>query len=248
MIIFSYDCGTRKLGFCCIEINTNWRADISLIIQQINNFYADTSLNKTDTIAKIKSILEKTNSILDSMFKIIYMNVFDLIPDEPITPANHIKIVQSMKYLLQCLDAQLPKPDVVLIEHQMKKNGKTNEISHYLEMYYMPIGRDTLLTYTLPNYPIDDSKIISNGSITPRVLLIGCSVKNSIDIDTINGKYSKFAMKYNDNYTANKEHCNYNFRYFLSAWDVKLYTKESTRDIADAFMQAYAWAINNKYI
>jgi hypothetical protein len=210
--------------------------------------YLNTTLNKTDTITTIKSILINIDKLLDTIFKIVYMNVFDLIPDEPITPANHIKIVQSMKYLLQCLDIQLPKPDVVLIEHQMKKNGKTNEISHYLEMYYMPIGQDTLLTYTLPNFPIDDSKIILNSSVIPKVLLIGGSVKNSYDIDTVNGKYSKFTMKYNDDYTANKEHCNYNFRYFLSAWDVKLYTKESTRDIADAFMQAYAWCKLQKYI
>ena len=126
MIIFSYDCGTRKLGFCCIEINTNWRHESANIIEQINKFHQNKSLNKAEAINELKAIFTQTEKILDSIFKIIYMNVFDLIPDEKITPANHIKIVQSLKYLLNCFDVQLPKPDVVLIEHQMKKNGKTN--------------------------------------------------------------------------------------------------------------------------
>ena len=248
MIIFSYDCGTRKLGFCCIEININWRADIAVIIEQINKFHANKTLNKNETITELKNILIQTEKLLDSIFKIIYMNVFDLIPNEEITPANHIKIVQSLKYLLKCLDLQLPNPDVVLIENQMKKNGKSNEISHYLEIYYMPIGIDTCLTYTLTDYPIDDKKVISKSVDKPEVYMIGCSVKNSYNIDKIDGKYSRFIMKYADKYNANKEHCNYNFKYFLRADGIILNTKESTRDVADAFMQAYAWSINKRYI
>ena len=243
MIIYSFDCGTRKLGFCCIEVNTNWRNELAVEIKSLRNIYK----NSID-LSEIKKALGKIEKLLDTMFKIVYMNVFDLLPNEPINAANHTKVVQNVKYLLNCLSHQLPKPDTVLIEFQMKKNGKTNKISDYLEMYYMPLGDDSCITYMLDEYPIDDSKVVASSSTKPAVHLIGCSLKNSHSIDKIGGKYQKFLLRYNDNYTANKEHCNYNFKYFLSAWNINISTKDSTRDIADAFMQAFAWCIKQQYI
>ena len=129
----------------------------------------------------------------------------------------------------------------------MKKNGKSNGVSHFLEMYYMPIGYDAGFTYTLNDFPLGDAKNVVETD-KPAIHLIGCSLKNSYDIDAIGGKYNVFARKYNDNYTANKEHCVYNFRYFCGKHGINLNTKESVRDIADAFMQAYSWAKKEKII
>jgi hypothetical protein len=242
MIIYSFDSGTRKLGFCCVETNNNWKPEISTLMGELTEFYNNKKMSKEENIVEIHKILTKTTTLLDSLFKIVYMNVFDLMPNEEITSKNHNKIVQSLKYLLTCLSYQLPKPDIVLIEHQMKKNSKTNRITDYVEMFYTPIGSDAYITYTLPNYPIID---INTCIDTPTVHIVGCSIKNSRNIDHVNGTYAKFIMKYNSSYTANKEHCNYNFKYYLSLRGVKLDTKESTRDIADAFMQAYAWYMNS---
>jgi hypothetical protein len=246
MIIYSFDCAVRKLGFCCISINTNWRIEMGEHIDRLNEFYANTTMSKEETMSEIHTILTQINELLNSMLKIVYVNVFDLLPGEVINAKTRPKYVQSLKYLLKSLKHQLPAPDVVLIENQMKKNGKSNGIAHDLEMYYMPVGVDATLTYTLTEYPIIESKI--KEKTKPAVYMLGCSLKNSYDIDKINGKFNIFAQRYNDNYTINKEHCNYNFKYFCKTYNIKLNTKESTRDMADAFMQAYAWAHREKLI
>lgn len=234
MIIFSFDCAIKNLGFCCIEINTNWRNDVSDLIKKINEFYE----TPNNVLGSINELLSQSNKIVDSIFNIKYMNIFNLVTNEKVKEVKYSNIVKRLKYVLFCINKQLPIPDVVLIEHQMKINDKSRGISRYIEEFYSPM--EPVFSTIIPEFELKHCDFIQTKT---KVVVITPLLKNAYQTDpTINGGYQKFIEKYS-NYRANKLHCTHNFIHFLKIKGLSGLVKDINKldDVADAFMQAYSW-------
>jgi hypothetical protein len=257
MIIYSFDCAIKNLGICCIEIDENWREKIADIINELNNFYNNVS-SKAVFYEQSKDILTKINNILDNIFIIKFLNIIDLVPEGKVATKTSKDILRRLKYTLYCLDKQLPKPDVVLIEHQMSQNDKARGISRYIESHYSPKiddadGFDDSITFAIPAYPLIAADIPEVELKQKKVVhVLPATLKNSYDIDIKSklGSYSYYIEKYT-NYIANKKHSTYNFKYFMECRGLSKQLENIPNkldDIADAFMMAYAWSIHNKLI
>jgi hypothetical protein len=243
MIVYSFDCAVKNLGFCCIEINEKWKEDLPNIILTVTNMYVG---DDTLTIENIKNVLDNVDKFISNILVIKYMNIFNLSPNVKQSEWIFSEIVVRLKYLLYCLEKQLPRPDHVLIEHQMNINDKSRGISKYIEEYYVPIDSESgKIEYALTSYPLvftespKNEKIIQIHNISP-------GAKNKYQTDPIKGGYHNFIKDFKKNYDINKKHSIYNFVYFvkvfntLNTLDVTS-VKHKLDDVADAFMQCLAW-------
>lgn len=247
MIIFSFDCAIKNLGFCCLEINDNWREQTEIIIKSIQKFYEKPGSNPLN---QMRTLIQESDQLVNSILTIKYMNIFDLAAEGNVRNTKYSEVVKRLKYILYCLEQQLPNPDVVLIEYQMNINDKARGISRYIEEYYLPIGNiDATITYAMNFYPLIASDLPTN--IPDRkIYTITASLKNAYQTDpSIKGSYQSFIEKYNRNYDANKAHTTYNFLYFLETRNLSHVVENIPNkldDISDAFMQAYSWCKLNK--
>ena len=151
MIIYSFDCAIKNLGFCCIQVDNEWRDKIDKLINEVDNFYDNQPESKEEIIKQIYNILKNSDQILSDQFKILYINVFDLVPFNKAKSIKFGDILKRLKYVVYCLEKQLPPPDVVLIEYQMNINDKSRGISRYIEEHFTPIGVDDELDNHLNN-------------------------------------------------------------------------------------------------
>jgi hypothetical protein len=67
------------------------------------------------------------------------MNVLDLYPDRKVKTIDKIDTTRRLKTLLCTMDEQLPKPDLVLIEYQMKQNDITRLMSAQILYHYSDV-------------------------------------------------------------------------------------------------------------
>ncbi len=244
MIIYSFDCAIKNLGFCCIEVNTNWRNDVAKNIKDIETFYADSlDENPLDTM---HNLVTKSEKIVNSILDIKYMNIFDFAAEGCVRDVKFTEVVKRLKYILFCLETQLPKPDVVLIEYQMNVNDKARGIARYIEEYFLPIGgTDATITYAMDAYPLIDADIPATLAKNTVIHMVPPNIKNAYQVDSSpKGGYQAFIVKHNRAYDANKAHTTHNFKYFLETRglsDVIKGIPNKLDDIADAFMQAYGW-------
>lgn len=245
MIILGFDCAIKNLGICCIEVNDNWRNEVAEIISELNEFYA--SMNKYSDksifLDKVKEIFIRIGNLLDSIFHIRFLNIIDLIPGKKVLAVKYKDILKSLKYTLYCLDKQLPKPDKVLIENQMNINDKARGISRYIEEFYTDISDiDVNITYAIGSYPVKVYKPIKTKPCD--VVIVAPTLKNGYKTDpSESGDYATYIAKYS-NYTANKKHTTWNFKYFMETFGKKEELNSVNNkldDISDAFMMTYAW-------
>jgi len=252
MIVFSFDCAIKNLGFCCIEIDLNWESKIKELTKELLNFYK-TYDSHEDPLAFIKNILTRIDNVLDNAFKIKYMNIIDLVPEGRAKDTKFTEVVKRLKYILYCLQQQLPTPDFVLIEYQMNANDKSRGISRYIEEYFLPLGNtDATITYAMTAYPLNAIDIPLNLASDTKIYIVTPNLKNSYQVSSLESlNYQTFIEKYNRNYDANKAHAVSNFEYFISSRNLDHTIKKIPNkldDIADAFMMAYSWARHEKYI
>lgn len=253
MIIYSFDCAIRNLGFCCLKLNDNWRAEMANLILELNTFYDNSPDSKKEFLSQAYVILKKIDNLLSSILEIVYINVFDLIPGEKINAKSQRKILQNLKYVMYCLEQQLPLADVVLIEYQMNINDKSRGISRYIEDYYIPmeVDSDAKISYGLKHFPLI---AVNLPELKHRceVNIVSPSLKNAYNIDTsLEGEYSTFVEKYSKQYDANKAHSKHHFKYYLKIHNLSHIIddcKNKLDDLADAFMMAYTWCKLNKLI
>ncbi len=246
MIIFSFDCAIKNLGFCCLEINTDWKDQNEELIEEIYKFYDRIEeFDNKALLDEMRTLADKADALVESILSIKYLQIFDLVSDHKVKEVSYSEIVKRLKYILYCLGKQLPEPDVVLIEHQMHINDKARGISRYIEDYYTPVQKiKAPMTYAIEAYPLLEDDLTG---VEPncKVYCVGPSLKNSYQTDPSKaGSYQRFIEKYNSNYAANKAHAVYNFKYFLKTRDLDDVIKginNKLDDISDAFMQAYAW-------
>ena len=252
MIIYSYDCAIKNLGFCCIEIDDLWKDKISVQIEEIKKIRETSNISKKVFIKKADTALQNILKILNGSFKLIYVNTFNLIKDKKVKEVKYTDIAKKLKYLLHSIDAQLPTPNYILIENQMSPNDKARGILRYLEDHYLPLEKpEDEIQFAIKDYPLNFIDVPdAKNAVRKNIVCINPNLKNCYSIDkSDNGKYSYYIRKYS-NYTANKKHTTHNFKYYMEKTgnSKKIKTKTKLDDAADAFMMAYSWAVYEEYI
>jgi len=223
MIVFSFDCAIKNFGICCVKVNMNWKNEVSIINEQIENIIIDfnnkkISSNEFITITKQK--LNEINNILNNVFKILFVNKVDISADKCI----------GTKTLLKDLE-KIATPDVVLIENQWCINDKSKAVAHYIEMFYADIDS----SYVIYAIPFDtENRLPEKKTI---IKTIQPSLKNCFDMDK---SYTKESFKKMASYRANKKHSVVNFKYYCQLFKHKINIKKID-DIADAFMMFYGY-------
>lgn len=239
-IIAGFDCAIKNLGICYIEYNDEWKNDIDSVGMALVNLYKqahtfDNELFMTKAIV----IINRLNDILNSIIKIIYLNVIDLVPGVPSKKATMLQRTKSLKALLHALDKKI-KPDIVLIEYQMRQNDISRAISHQILYHYADFDNCDVKCFVKSDQIDLQSNIVKN----IEAELCGTTIKNSYAL-TEKGEYTNFIERYT-NYTANKKHTDFNFKYFIKLfapdrYDEIMNLKNKTNDIADAFMMIFGW-------
>lgn len=166
--------------------------------------------------------LYKINSIdydnLNDFITPIAMNVYDLDPTKTAKEMNINDKAIALKKILTEFDEHINNNKIiVLIEYQMNANYMSNSIYNMIIYHYA--GRADIHTV----FP---------------------SLKNSIYMHK-NLKLSSFLATANTNYAANKDHCKYNFLYFIFIFGyadmIKHIKQKNLDDISDTFMQCLAF-------
>lgn len=162
------------------------------------------------------NVLNKINYIADNTIQIMEAKCIDLFPNvsnKTISTVDRIKrMVEYVKANIYPKIQDIDKDDiVVIIEFQMSHNTQSKVIA---------ISLITLFT----DY---------------NVQLIHPTLKNKVALSN-EGNYAYFIEKYNNNYTANKEHALYNFKLFEITFNqYQNYSNTMKKNIADAFLQIF---------
>jgi hypothetical protein len=214
--------------------------------------------NVFDLIPGVKapgiSILNRT-----SRLKYVLYCLDDLFPNPDIVLVEdqmiHNDIARAM--MNQILYHYFPIPTDIVFNHKIKTKQST-KLSGNSNLI-------NVITYGVRNYPIIDINRIdgaSNGltaddnyignnhignnptTVNRVVECVGTTLKNSCRFHS-DGAYENFIERYT-NYTANKKHTDWNFKYFIEKMDCKnrgdlLMIANKTNDIADAFMMVFGW-------
>jgi len=250
MIIYSFDCGSVNMGVCIIEYNIdiNKINDINSRIynyqnnknninieninnESITNENINTDKENINTSNELPNIIGEVSKLLNGFIKIIYIDLVKLINK---VDKNNKKIVSSrLKYYLELLDNNFPKPDKVLIESQFLASSLSCLISHQIQYHYDISNKDIELLNKNYNLKLHN---IKNKNID--VVIVGPSLKNSIDFDKKNS-YANLQLTSFNNYQVNKKHSISQFMYLIDLFDQKKCIKNFNKklaDIADAYM------------
>jgi len=218
MIIFSFDCALKNFGVCCIDVNINWKDEILTIKNEI---FSISKSSSEDKLEMIKQKLLQVKTILDNVFKIIFINKVDV---------SVIDKCIGVKTLLKDLE-KIAKPDIVLIENQWAVNDKAKAVAHFIEMFYADTDSNSVI-YSIPfnnETHIPEKKTI--------IKTVQPSLKNCFDMDK---SYKKEGFKKMSSYRANKKHSVVNFNYYCDLFKCEVKIKKKD-DIADAFMMFYGY-------
>lgn len=163
--------------------------------------------------------IDSSSENVDNRIVPIALNVVDLNPEKK---SKEMKVHEKailLKKVLSTFDAHIPNDSIfeVLIEYQMNANHMSNAIFNMIAYHYA--GRAVVHTV----FP---------------------SLKNSIHFHS-NLSHSKILGMSSANYVANKNHCKYNFMYFMIMFGhTEMCTHIKSKnldDIADTFMQCVAF-------
>lgn len=205
MLILGVDCAHKSFALCVVDYNEKWKEEHFSICGNNKN---------------IKDTLIKLNNLYDTAFKIIYLKVFDLIPDIKLNKSTLPQRTLGLKKLLKKVDKKFPNLDLVLIEYQMSSNFKSREI--FSNTFYHFIDK-------CPTFRV------------------GPSLKNTIAFNK-ELRHSIFVTKYSD-YTANKNHSKENLKYWLKLFKLEKFLlkikKKNIDDAADSFLTIFSFIINN---
>ncbi len=165
MIIFGFDCAIENLGICILHFNENWNVDVEMIVKKINNmccileacasegytsegYTSEGYTSESSTpgvLSKIKCLINEINIFINNIIKVNFINVVDLIPGKNAKDFSIVEKTTKLKYLLTALDDQSEKPDVVLIEYQMKANDISRILSAQIAYHYAALESDIMI-------------------------------------------------------------------------------------------------------
>lgn len=168
-------------------------------------------------IYKINSIDLVTEDSTDHIVEPIAMHVYDLADGKTSKEMSIEDKAKALKLVLDGVDLVLPDIFVTLIEYQMNANHMSNAIYNMLVYHY---------------------------ASKSKIYTIKPSLKNSIYCHP-HLKLSDFLASASSNYIANKNHCKYNFLYFMILFGhgskITHIKQKNIDDIADTFMQCLAF-------
>jgi len=168
-------------------------------------------------IYKINRVDLNTEEVIDHIIEPIYMDVFDLADGKAAKLMTIDDKARALKIVLSGIDTHLIEPYITLIEYQMNANHQSNAVYNMLIYHY--------------------------ASKSP-VHTIKPSLKNTLYCHQ-QLKLSDFLASSSSNYLANKNHCKWNFVYFIILLGhrdkIKHIAQKNLDDIADTFMQCLAW-------
>lgn len=156
---------------------------------------------------------------IDQCIYPIAMNVYDLDPTKSAKDMTVSDKARSLRRVLDEFDRQIPEGASfkVLIEYQMNANHMSNIIFNMIVYHYAERA---------------------------EVHTVFPSLKNSIYLHQ-SLKLSDFLATASSNYSANKNHCKYNFLYFVYTFGhqdrIKHIKRKNLDDISDTFMQCIAF-------
>jgi hypothetical protein len=231
MIIYSFDCGSVNMGVCVIEYNNlSNLSDLSNLLKQINMFKKNMN-KKNINLNELKNILKNTSNFLDNIIKILYIDLVRLI--DKVDKDNKKIVSNRLKYYLETLEYNFPKPDKVLIESQFLTSSLSCLISHQIQYHYSKY--DNNINLLNKNYILKLKTLEENNL---EVIIVGPSLKNSIDFDK-NNSYANIQLSSFSNYQVNKKHSIKQFLYLINLFNqndcIKNFNKKLA-DIADAYM------------
>lgn len=275
MLIAGFDCALLDFGICYVKYNEDWRKQMREATEKLGALLdsADKYAGKGGKDKFVKDLtkhLDDINDFTDNIISIVYCNVVDLSVGYK-TPKDIPLWVKSnrLKQVLNSLDDQF-KPDIVLVEYQMKVNDLSRTVSsqivyHYANCQAVAYKHEDIkksektkkrkskdykklnyVSYAMAGFPLL--------SCEPRdrcpkfVTTVGTGLKLNYHFCE-EGAYRNFIVKYS-NYVANKKHTDWNFRYFVNIFggDKKedlLPGKNKADDAADAFMMIFGWIRKN---
>ncbi len=168
-------------------------------------------------IYKIIQIDLTSEEAIDSIIDPILMNVYDLGDGRSAKDISIDDKARALRIVLDEIDTHLTEPFITLIEYQMNANHMSNAIYNMLIYHYA-------------------SKSVIH-TIKPML-------KNTLYCHN-RLKLSDFLASSSSNYSANKNHCKYNFIYFMLLFGhrdkIKHIKQKNLDDIADTFMQCLAF-------
>ena len=253
MIIFGFDCAIKNIGINIVQFNQLYNDQLQILNNELIDFI---SIKKsfTDFTIGVCDILDKMNELMSNVLKIIWFNNVNLIADANVADVPVIERICRIKTLLTQLDS-IAKPDLVLVEYQMGPNDDMRCISNCIIYHYahgncqitfkMPILTPMQLTPT-------PTQLTPMQLIQPTIAMVMPSLKNKYNIAP-NGSYSTFITKYS-NYTANKKHTTFNYKYFIKTTHLNIYNiisnckDKELYDIADSFMMIYSYLKKKRLI
>lgn len=256
MIIYSFDCAVKNLGVCIAEIDVDWRKKVDVLADRLLEV-------ETLGLDEIHETLLELEAVLDGMFKVLWVNTLDISGGVKARDLTGDQIMQRIKYVLTCIDSQMPRPSAVLIERQMKVNPIASAVSNFIQGYYTIVQpENTVFKALLEDFPLRKERVSGaktgkrdptatgfrhNGDLHlgATVHVVGAALKNSFQVDpSPAGAHGAFSAKYS-NYTANKKHSTHNFKYYMerTEWRNGICGTKKLDDVSDAFMMALGWSL-----
>lgn len=251
MRILSIDPATKSLAVSIMDFNENWLGDIVQIgTDHRTRFHAE-----GDPDVKIRiltSWVEQTQRVLDTMFSLHYVNVFDLLPNMKVNNISIEDRVMRLKGVVEYIKAinskLMPAAPIskVLIEYQMSANDKSRSISTALAYAFSPADYGFSFYGTHLDKSGGPAMGPADSAPPTTVELVGPALKGKIYFGSA-GHLHDFRKKYMGNYAGNKAHAKYNFLKWLddnSTRDlIAGIPKANLDDVADSFLMGYAWAV-----
>lgn len=249
MIIFGFDCAIKNIGINIVQFNQLYNSQLQILNDELIDFIS-IKRSFTDFTTGICNILDKMNELMSNVLKIIWFNNVNLIADAQVADVSVIDRICKIKTLLTQLDT-IATPNMVLVEYQMGPNDDMRCISNCIIYHYA--NSNCSITYKIKQYQVQyqaQSQVQSQAR--PIIEMVMPSLKNKYTIAP-NGLYSVFITKYS-NYTANKKHTTFNYRYFVKTIQPDIYNiisnckDKELYDIADSFMMIYSYLKKKRMI
>lgn len=168
-------------------------------------------------IYKINRVDLSTEETINHIVEPIFMNVFDLADGKAAKSITIDDKARALKAVLDEVDTYLSEPYTTLIEYQMNANHQSNAVYNMLIYHYAHKSSIHTIKPSLKNTLYSHQQL----------------------------KLSDFLASSSSNYLANKNHCKWNFVYFMILFGhqdkIEHIAQKNLDDIADTFMQCLAW-------
>lgn len=186
-------------------------------------------INSIQSITELSNSLININNYINNMIEYYICEVIDLLPNKKVKNINIIERSNALKMYLTTLKSRLENliknhqinKIILLIENQPSFNDKSRTVFNQLIYAF---SNNTLYKIKVMN-PMYKNQIYFHKDL----------------------KHYNFIKKYSNNYLANKNHSKENFLYFLDKFNlknnIKKIKKKNYDDIADSFMQIFAYLI-----